>query len=137
MLQLFSKSSSLLAGALVVMGTASVSALPQSTVPTPAAPLLVIQGKVTAIQGTLITVKTPDIKTTPTVVIAGPTFNVDTTDATFQTPSGKSMTPKPVLIVGDSIVAAGIAGVTPALAVPAPAGPNKLIIAQVVAKTTP
>lgn len=135
MIKFFSKGSSVLAGALILTGTTvSFSALSQVTVPAPAAPLLVIQGKVTGIKGTLVTVKTPDTRTSPAVIIAGPTFNVDISGATFQTPSGKTMTPKPALVIGDSVVVAGPPGATPALAIPAPAGPNKLIVASVVSK---
>jgi hypothetical protein len=138
MIKFFSKGSSVLAGALFLAGTTvSLSALSQVTVPAPVAPLLLIQGKVTAVQGTLLTVKTPDTRTSPAVIIAGPTFNVDISGATFQTASGKAMTPQPILVIGDSVVVAGPAGVSPALAVPAPAGPNKLIVASVVSRTAP
>lgn len=142
MLKFLSKSSSLLAGAMLVAGSVvPLTTLAQSDVVnvpvTDTAPLLVIQGKVTAIRGTVVTVKTPDTRTSPAVIIAGPTFSVDISGATFQSASGKSITPPPALVVGDAVAIAGRQGATPASAVPTPAGPNKLIIAEVVAKIVP
>jgi hypothetical protein len=143
MLKFFSKSSSILAGAMLVAGSVALplTTLAQSNVVnvpvTDTAPLLVIQGKVTAIRGTVVTVKTPDTRTSPAVIIAGPTFSVDISGATFQSASGKSITPPPTLVVGNAVAVAGRQGATPASAVPTPAGPNKLIIAEVVAKIVP
>lgn len=148
MLQFFSKSSSLLAGAMLVAGSVALplTSIAQTVVDPPVidttpivetAPLLVVQGKVTSIRGTIVTVKTPNIRTSPAVIIAGPTFSVDISNATFQSASGKTITPTPTLIVGDSVIVAGIQGPTPLSAIPTPAGPNKLIIAEVVAKIVP
>lgn len=142
MLKFFSKSSSVLAGAMLVAGSIAlpITAIAQSVVNPPLtdlAPLLLIQGKVTAITGTIVTVKTPNTRTSPAVIIAGPTFTVDISDAIFQSTSGKSITPPPTLVVGDAVAIAGRQGTTPATAIPTPAGPNKLIIAEVVAKIVP
>ena len=143
MLKFFSKSSSVIAGALVVAGTVALplTTLAQSDLVNPAvtdvAPLLLIQGKVTGIRGSVVIVKTPDTRTSPAVIIAGPTFNVDISSATFQSATGKSITPPPTLVVGDSIAVAGRQGATPVSAIPTPAGPNKLIIAEVVATIVP
>lgn len=143
MLKFFSKSSSVLAGAMLVAGSVALplTSIAQSVVDplvTPpvveAEPLLVIQGKVIAIRGTVVTVKTPNIQTSPAVIIAGPAFSVDISKATFQSASGKSIEPTPTLIIGDSIIVAGTKGETPVSAIPTPAGPNKLILAEVVAK---
>lgn len=143
MLKFLSKSSSALAGVVVIAGVVvlPLTAFSQAVVPNPpvtnTAPLLVIQGKVTGIKGNQLTVKTPNTRTSPAVVIAGTTFNVDTSTATFQSTSGKSITPKPALIIGDSVIVAGRQGASPAIVTPTPAGPNKLIIAEVVVKIVP
>jgi hypothetical protein len=142
MLQFFSKSSTILAGAIVLAGTVvlPLTAISQTVVPvavTETAPLLVIQGKITAITGSLVTVKTPDTRTSPAVIIAGPTFSVDISSATFQLASGKTLTPPPILVVGNSVIVAGRQGALPAIVTPTPAGPNKLIIAEVVSKIVP
>lgn len=143
MFKFFSKSSSVLAGALVVAGTVvlPLTTFAQSDVVNPpvtdTAPLLLIQGKVTAIRGSVVTVKTPNTRTSAAVIIAGPSFSVDISNATFQSASGKSITPEPTLVVGDAVAVAGRQGATPVAAIPTPAGPNKLIIAEVVARIVP
>ncbi|MEO8892561.1 MAG: hypothetical protein ABI417_13675 [Coleofasciculaceae cyanobacterium] len=150
MLKFFSRSSSVLAGAMLVAGSVALplTSIAQSVVDplvtppvtppvTATAPLLVIQGKVIAIRGTIVTVKTPNIQASPTLIIAGPAFSVDISKATFQSASGKLITPTPTLIIGDSIIVAGTKGETPVAAIPTPAGPNKLILAEVVAKIVP
>lgn len=143
MIKFFSKSSSVLAGAILVAGSVALplTSIAQSVVDplvTPpvaeTAPLLVIQGKVIAIRGTIVTVKTPNIQASPALIIAGPAFSVDISKATFQSASGKLITPTPTLIIGDSIIVAGTKGETPVPAIPTPAGSNKLILAEVVAK---
>ncbi|MGC1393722.1 MAG: hypothetical protein WA828_05510 [Coleofasciculaceae cyanobacterium] len=145
MLKFFSKSSSVLAGVILVAGSVAfpITSIAQTVVDpavtdaTPIiekAPLLVIQGRVIAIRGTIVTVKTPNIRTSPAVILAGPAFSVDISNATFQSASGKTITPDPTLIIGDSVIVAGTQGATPLSAIPTPAGPNKLILAEVVAK---
>lgn len=144
MLKFFSKSSSVLAGVILVAGSVVPITSIAQTVVDPAvtdatpiiekAPLLVIQGRVIAIRGTIVTVKTPNIRTSPAVILAGPAFSVDISNATFQSASGKTITPDPTLIIGDSVIVAGTQGATPLSAIPTPAGPNKLILAEVVAK---
>ncbi|MGB5960351.1 MAG: hypothetical protein WBG73_06800 [Coleofasciculaceae cyanobacterium] len=144
MLKFFSKSSSVLAGVILVAGSVVPITSIAQTVVDPAvtdatpiiekAPLLVIQGKVIAIRGTIVTVRTPNIRTSPAVILAGSAFSVDISNATFQSASGKTITPDPTLIIGDSVIVAGTQGATPLSAIPTPAGPNKLILAEVVAK---
>lgn len=144
MLKFFSKSSSVLAGVILVAGSVVPITSIAQTVVDPAvtdatpiiekAPLLVIQGRVIAIRGTIVTVKTPNIRTSPAVILAGSAFSVDISNATFQSASGKTITPDPTLIIGDSVIVAGTQGATPLSAIPTPAGPNKLILAEVVAK---
>ena len=69
---------------------------------------LVIQGRITGIEGTLVTVKTPDgYPGKPGVhaqfVIAGPAFKVDTSGARVLLPDGKQADKLP-LVVGDHVL---------------------------------
>lgn len=131
-LKFLAKGSSVLA-AVIVAGTTPISALAQSTIPTPVNPpttapaLLVIQGKVTKIQANIVTVRTPDTSPTcpanipcvPTTFV-GTTFNVDISSAIFQSTTGSKVFPQPTLIIGDSVVVAGRLGVTTPVVIPIP-----------------
>lgn len=69
---------------------------------------LVIQGRITAIQGTLVTVKAPDgypggPGVHAQVVTAGPTFKVDVSHARVLLPDGKQADTQP-LAVGDHVL---------------------------------
>jgi hypothetical protein len=69
---------------------------------------LVIQGRITAIQGALVTVKVPDgypggPGIHAQVVIAGPTFKVDVSRARVLLPDGKQADTQP-LAVGDRVL---------------------------------
>lgn len=71
--------------------------------------LLVIQGRVTAIQGALVTVKTPDGYPGgrgghAQFVTAGPTFRVDVSRARVLLPDGRQVDKVP-LAVGDRVLA--------------------------------
>jgi len=98
---------------LTVLGTLNnheVPAEPQSEVygqPASSAPL-VIQGRITAIKGTLVTVKAPDAYPGgPGIhaqfVIAGPIFKVDVSRARVLLPDGKQPDKLP-LAVGDRVL---------------------------------
>jgi len=70
--------------------------------------VIVIQGGITAIQGTLVTVKVPDgypggPGVHAQVVIAGPTFKVDVSHARVSLPDGKQADTQP-LAVGDRVL---------------------------------
>jgi len=76
---------------------------PTSSVP------LVIQGRITEIQGSLVTVKTPDgypggPGVHPQFVTAGPSFRIDVSGARLLLPDGKQADKVP-LTVGDHVVA--------------------------------
>jgi hypothetical protein len=144
-LKFLDKGFSLIA-AVIVAGITPISTLAQSTTPTPVTPpatapaLLLIQGRVTRIQGNIVTVRTPDTTSTcppnipclPTTFV-GSTFNVDISSAVFQSATGSRVL-TPTLIIGDSVVIAGRQGVTPPVVIPSPAAPPRLIIAEVVTK---
>ena len=69
---------------------------------------LVIQGRITAIQGTLLTVKTPDgypggPGIHAQVVVGGPTFKVDVSRARVLLPDGRQTDTQP-LAIGDRVL---------------------------------
>ena len=89
---------------------------------------LVIQGRITGIQGAFVTVKTPDgYPGGPGVhaqfVIAGPAFKVDVSHARVLLPDGKHPDPRP-LAVGDRVL---MVLVGPGSESPAPNGPGNVI----------
>lgn len=89
--------------------------------------LLVIQGRITGIQGALVTVKTPDgYPGGPGVhaqfVIAGPAFRVDVSRARVLSPDGKQADKLP-LAVGDRVLMV-LSG--PDSESPAPASPRNV-----------
>jgi hypothetical protein len=70
--------------------------------------VIVIQGRITAIQGALVTVKVPDgypggPGIHPQVVTAGPTFKIDVSHARVLLPDGKQADAQP-LAVGDRVL---------------------------------
>jgi hypothetical protein len=84
-----------------------VSRQPVSRQPVSSDPL-VIQGRITAIQGALVTVKVPDgypggPGIHAQVVTAGPTFKVDVSHARVLLPNGKEADTQP-LAVGDRVL---------------------------------
>jgi len=100
-----------LAAVMLLMGLGSVKGrevrADSQTQPASSEPL-VIQGRITGIQGALVTVKTPDgYPGGPGVhaqfVIAGPTFKVDTSRARVLLPDGKQSDKLP-LVVGDRVL---------------------------------
>jgi hypothetical protein len=156
-LKFFSKNY-VLAGAVIVAGTAllpltafaqtpipEIPVEPQYPYPIPDSPRLsVIQGQVTNIQGNIVTVKTPDVpqycppgRVCATVITVGSTFVVDISRATFQSPSGTQQSPKPTLNINDAVVVAGQLGISPPVTIPNPNLPPKPFIAQVVSKLVP
>ncbi len=75
-----------------------------------AAALILVQGRVTEVHDTMITVKTPDGAPGgegihPMYVTSGPTFQVDVSRARFTLPDGKQLDTKP-LSVGEHVVMA-------------------------------
>ncbi|MBV9867002.1 MAG: hypothetical protein JO316_16740 [Abitibacteriaceae bacterium] len=105
-------------------------ALPVADVPT------VIQGNVTEIKGTMVKVKTPDIRppcppgeVCAQYIILGVTFQVDLSSAIFERADGTPIT-TPKLAKGDAIVVAGHKAPVPAIR--AVINPAPLITAQVV-----
>ena len=93
---------------------------------------LVIQGRITGIQGVYMTVKTPDgYPGGPGVhaqfVIAGPAFKVDVSHARVLLPDGKQADPRP-LAVGDRVLMVLVGSGSES---PAPNGPGNVIHAQV------
>jgi hypothetical protein len=87
-----------------------IPADPQTDAHQPSAPSepLVIQGRITTIQGTLVTVKTPNgypggLGIHAQIVIAGPTFKVDVSRARVLLPDGKQADTRP-LAVGDRLL---------------------------------
>jgi hypothetical protein len=154
MLKFVSKNYALLTGAVIVAGTALLPNQAFAQTPTPVVDpippipdsprLLVIQGRVTNIQGNIVTVKTPDVppfcppgRVCPLIIQVGPTFSVDISRATFQSPSGTRQSPKPKLTLNDSVVVAGKLGISPPMVFPSPGIPPKSFIAQVVSKLVP
>lgn len=154
MLKFLSKNYSVLAGAVIVAGTnlLPLTAFAQTSTPvveiTPpiaeAPRLSVIQGKVTKIQGNIVTVKTPDYgpycppgQACLAIIYAGPTFKVDISRAIFQSPSGRRQSPRPKLKVNDSVVVAGQLGVAPVVTIPSTSIPPQPFIAQIVSKKVP
>lgn len=149
----FSKSSAVLAGAVIVAGAVilPLTAIAQSVPPVvsdPTAPdnqgLSVIQGKISNIQGNLLTVKTPDLppycppdRVCPAIIVVGPTFTVDISRAIFQSASGRRLRPKPRLAVGDSVVVAGHLVASLPLVLPAPGEPPQFLKAQIVSRAVP
>ncbi len=88
---------------------------------------LVIQGRITGVHGTLVTVKTPDGYPGgpgghPQFVIAGPTFKVDVSRARVLLPDGKQADNLP-LAVGDPVLMV-LSG--PDSASPAPGSPQNV-----------
>lgn len=153
MLKLFSKSSAVLAGAVIVAGITvlPLTAISQTSPPVvsdPIAPdsqkLSVIQGQVETIQGKIITVKTPDLppycppnQVCPAIIVVGPTFTVDISRAIFQSASGSRQRQRPRLKVGDSVVVAGRLVDSLPLVLPSPDVPTQFFAAQVVSKAVP
>jgi hypothetical protein len=94
---------------LYVLTVLEVRANPQSKVDRqPASEPLVIQGRVTGIQGTLVTVRLPDGFPARTgghaqFVTAGPIFKVDVSHARVLLPDGKQIDKLP-LAVGDHVI---------------------------------
>lgn len=129
MSKFFSKSSAILAVAVIVVGVVlpskaiSQSMPPVVSEPLTAAPqLLVIQGKVQNIRNYIVTVKTPDYspycppnQVCPAVIVEGATFNVDMSRAIFQSSNGRKMPRRQrlQLQIGDAIVVAGSLAVSP------------------------
>jgi hypothetical protein len=73
-----------------------------------ASAISVIQGRITSVQGTLLTIKTPDAYPGGTgihaqFVLAGPTFKVDVSNARVLLPDGRSVDARP-LAVGDRVL---------------------------------
>ena len=89
---------------------------------------LVIQGRIAAIQGANVTVKTPDAYpgggpgAHAQFVVAGPTFKVDVSRARVLLPDGKQVDRRP-LAVGDGVLMV-LSG--PDSESPAPGGPRSL-----------
>ncbi len=153
MLKFFSQGSAVLAGVVVVAGAAvlPLTAISQSTPPlvsdSPSSDsprLLVIQGQVRSLQGNIVTVKTPDLpiycppgRVCPAVIVAGPTFNVEVSRASFQSASGSRLTPKPKLTVGESVVVVGRLSTSPPTLPPFPGVSPKSLTAQIVSKAFP
>lgn len=86
---------------------------PTDRVPARAQPLAVIQGHVTAVTDNELTVRTPDIfpppnpgGMTPQFIIAGKTYQVDTSGAVFESSSGDHIGQQ-TFAVGDFIVVVG------------------------------
>jgi hypothetical protein len=89
---------------------------------------LVIQGRITGIQGVFVTVKTPDgYPGGPGVhaqfVIAGPAFKVDVSHARVLLPDGKQVDPRP-LAVGDRVLMVLVGSGSDS---PAPNGPGNVV----------
>ena len=94
-------------GGLEVPGSQPGPQTPVQRQPAPSEPL-VIQGRITGIQGALVRVKTPDgYPGGPGVhaqfVVAGPTFTVDVSSARVLLPGGKQADRRP-LAVGDRVL---------------------------------
>lgn len=104
---------------------------PESTVP------LVIQGRITAIDGALVTVKTPDgypgggPGIHAQFVSRGPTFNVDVSRARVLLPDGKGIDSLP-LAVGDRVLMVLSALGSKPLAPNVPANVNQTYFASIV-----
>lgn len=153
MLKLFSKSSALLAGTVIVAGATvlPLTAISQSPPPvvsdstTPDAQRLsVIQGQVKTIQGNILTVKTPDLppycppgRVCPAIVVVGPTFTVDISRAIFQSASGSRQRQRPRFKVGNSVVVAGRVVDSLPFVLPAPDVPTQFFTARVVSRAVP
>lgn len=95
--------------------------------------LLVIQGRITEIQGSLVTVKTPDgypggPGAHAQFVTAGPTFKVDVSRARLLLPDGRQADKVP-LAVGDHVLAV-ITG--PDSDSPLPGSPSHTYVASIV-----
>lgn len=108
----------LLGGMIALGGMASATAVPRVTVwratvtTTHSVPPMVIQGRVMAIHGTTITVRTPAQRPPcgagqicPMYVIAGTTFVVDSSTATHEAANGRSIHDR--LAVGAQVVVVG------------------------------
>jgi hypothetical protein len=93
----------------------------------PSSVLFVIQGRITAIQGDLVSVKTPDgypggPGPHAQFVVSGPTFKVDISHARILLPDGKQADNRP-LAAGDRIVVV-LSGVVLSAAGPESPAPN-------------
>lgn len=149
----FSKSSAVLAGAVIVAGTfvlplTTIAQSPPPLVSDPTVPdspgLTVIQGQITNIEGNLLIVKTPDVppycppgRACPAIIVVGPTFTVDIASATFQSASGRRLRSKPRLKVNDSIVVAGRLVASLPVVLPSPGVAPQFLKAEIVSKAIP
>jgi hypothetical protein len=93
---------------LMVMGSVRANSQTQMNRQPVASEPLVIQGRITAIQGALVTLKAPDgypggPGVHAQVVTAGPTFKVDVSHARVLLPDGKQADRQP-LAVGDRVL---------------------------------
>jgi hypothetical protein len=96
---------------------------------------VVIQGRVTAVEGTLVTLKTPDAYPggtgiRPQFVIAGLSFKIDISHARLLWPDGKQVDTRP-LAVGDRVLMV-LSGPTPGSLVPGNATLKETYFATVV-----
>lgn len=97
---------------------------------------LVIQGRITGIQGTLVTVKTPDGYPGgpgghPQFVIAGPTFKIDVSRARVLLPDGKQVDKLP-LAVDDWVLMVLSASDSVSSAPGSPANVNRVYFASII-----
>ncbi len=115
----------------------TLPSLAQSSVHPPA--LTVIQGTITSIQGKTLTVKTPNLRPVclpgqmcPQLIFVGPTFLVDISKATIESPSGRAILGTPT--VGEKVIAAGQLKpqILPSPGTSTPVPENRTIEAQVI-----
>ena len=91
---------------LGIQGTSQPQAKGETNPPGP----LVIQGRITKIEGAVVTVKTPDLNPPlqpggggPLFIVAGPRFRVDVSSARILMPDGKKIDTQP-LAVNDRVL---------------------------------